>query len=104
MQRRKGLEILGLVTVLFSSPAVAVETAPRTISTTGEADVKVVPDEVTLTLGVETSDQALEIAKSQNDSRVKKILGVAREAGIDPRGLKTDYLSLEPHYESRNNE
>ena len=104
MKPARGLEILGIVTVLFSSPAVATDVAPRTISTSGEADVNVVPDEVTLTLGVETSDKDLETAKSQNDARVKKIMAVAKDAGIDPHLLKTDYLSLEPRYESRNNE
>lgn len=104
MKHARGLEILGLLTVLLSSPAVAADVGPRTISTSGEADVKVVPDEVTLTLGVETSDKDLETAKNQNDARVKRILAVAKEAGIDPRQMKTDYLSLEPRYDSRNNE
>lgn len=104
MKPASGLAIFGLVTVLFSPPAAAADIGPRTISTTGEADVKVVPDEVTLTLGVETSDKDLEAAKSQNDARVKSVLAVAKEAGIEAHHLKTDYLSLEPRYESRNNE
>jgi uncharacterized protein YggE len=98
------LGILGVVTVLSAAPPVAAEIAPRTISTSGEADVKVVPDEVTLTLGVETSDRDLETARSQNDAKVKKILAAAKDAGIDPRHMKTDYLNLEPRYDSRNNE
>lgn len=104
MNAARALEIFGVVTVLSSSPVVAAEVAPRTISTAGEADVKVVPDEVTLTLGVETNDKDLETAKSQNDARVKKILAAARDAGVDPRHMKTDYLNLEPRYDSRNNE
>ena len=98
------LVVLGVVSALPAAPAAAAEVAARTISTSGEADVKVVPDEVTLTLGVETSDKDLETAKSQNDARVKKILAAARDAGVDPRHMKTDYLNLEPRYESRNNE
>ena len=104
MKPVRALGILGIAAALTSLPAAAAETGPRTISTSGEADVKVVPDEVTLTLGVETSDKDLETAKALNDARVKKILAVAKDAGIDPRHLKTDYLNLEPRYESRNNE
>ena len=104
MNAARELGILGVMTVLSAAPAVAVEVGPRTISTSGEADVKVVPDEVTLTLGVETSDKDLETAKSQNDARVKKILAAARDAGVDPRHLKTDYMNLEPRYDTRNNE
>ena len=104
MKAARRLGILGLMTVLSSSVAVASDVAPRTISTTGEVDVKVVPDEVTLTLGVETNDKDLEIAKGQNDARVKRILAAAKDAGVEPRHMKTDYLNLEPRYDSRNNE
>ncbi len=40
------------------------------ITVNGQAEVKVVPDEVELSLGVETSDKSLEVSKSQNDGRV----------------------------------
>jgi len=36
---------------------------PRRVSVTGEAEVRVVPDEVILTLGVETWDKNLNLAK-----------------------------------------
>lgn len=71
---------------------------PRLITTTGEAEVRVVPDQVVLTLGVETSDVSLAVAKSQNDERVKRILAVTKQAGIDPKYVQTDQISIEPRY------
>jgi len=71
---------------------------PRLITVTGEADVRVVPDEVILTLGVETWDKNLETAKSRNDEIVKKVLALAAEHGIPTEHIQTDYIGIEPRY------
>ncbi|MEW5958680.1 MAG: SIMPL domain-containing protein [Chloroflexota bacterium] len=73
--------------------------ASRTITVTGDADVRVVPDEVILTLGIETWDKNLRNAKRQNDERVKAVLELARQAGIESRHIQTDLISIEPRYE-----
>jgi len=70
----------------------------RLITVTGDAEVRVTPDEVILTLGVETWDQNLGIAKSQNDERVKKVLEVAKKFKIEPKHIQTDHISIEPRY------
>ncbi|MBI1877111.1 MAG: SIMPL domain-containing protein [Chloroflexi bacterium] len=72
---------------------------PGVITVTGEAEVRVVPDEVVLTLGVETWDEDLKYAKSQNDERVKAILAIAQGYGVEPRYIQTDHISIEPRYE-----
>ena len=60
--------ILVLVMVpLLSTPVQAEE--DRTINVTGDAEVRVVPDEVILTLGVETDDMEIDVAKRKNDER-----------------------------------
>ncbi len=71
---------------------------PRTISTTGDAEVRVTPDEVILILGVETAAQEIGVAKSQNDERVRRVLEVAQKQGVEAKYLQTEYLSLEPRY------
>jgi uncharacterized protein YggE len=69
-----------------------------TITVTGDAEVRVVPDEVIVTLGVETWDEALEVAKADNDRRVKEILALARAHGIEDKHVQTDHMSIEPRY------
>src|ERR1700704_1344934 len=59
------------------------------ITVTGEAEIKVVPDEVELSLGVETSDKSLQRSKSLNDERVKRTLDLFKAAGIDPKNIQT---------------
>jgi uncharacterized protein YggE len=72
---------------------------PGVITVTGEAEVRVVPDEVILTLGVETWDEDLIRAKSQNDERVKEVLAIAQTYGVESRYIQTDHISIEPRYE-----
>jgi uncharacterized protein YggE len=74
-------------------------TEPGVITVSGEAEVRVVPDEVLLTLGVETWDEDLRTAKNQNDERVKAVLAIAQSYGVEARHIQTDHISIEPRYE-----
>jgi len=68
------------------------------ITVTGEAEVKVVPDEVELSLGVETSHKSLQTSKSLNDERVKRVLDLVKTSGIDSKYVQTDFVEIEPWY------
>ncbi|NQT73078.1 MAG: SIMPL domain-containing protein [Chloroflexi bacterium] len=72
---------------------------PRTISVTGDAGIRVAPDEVIITLGIETWNEDLNKAKSENDERVKQVLALADDFDIEPRYIQTDHISIEPRYE-----
>jgi uncharacterized protein YggE len=72
--------------------------AARPITTTGDAEIKVAPDEVILVLGVETWDKNIQIAKKQNDDRVKRITALTKDFGIDPKYVQTDQINVEPRY------
>ncbi|MGD8791246.1 MAG: SIMPL domain-containing protein [Anaerolineae bacterium] len=71
---------------------------PRTITVNGEAEVRVVPDEVILTLGIETWDKDLGRAKGQNDAIVARVLALAGGHGVAPEHVQTDYISIDPRY------
>lgn len=73
-------------------------TTPSTISVSGSADVRVVPDEVIIALGVETSDTNLLAAKSKNDERVSSVIKVLTDNGVEAKYIQTDYLSIQPRY------
>lgn len=73
--------------------------SPRSITVTGEAEVRVVPDEVLLTLGVQTWDRDLEQAKAQNDRILRQVLTLAEAHEIERRHVQTDHMSVEPRYE-----
>jgi uncharacterized protein len=89
--------------VQLLAPAPAAQTAnpnPRTISVSGAAEVMVVPDEVVLTLGVETFDPQLAVAKSKNDDIIAAVLAITKDMQIDPKNVQTDYMNIEPNYDS----
>lgn len=71
---------------------------PSTISVSGSADVRVVPDEVIIALGVETSDMNLLTAKSKNDERVSSVVKVLTDNSVEAKYIQTDYLSIQPRY------
>jgi uncharacterized protein YggE len=71
---------------------------PRLITVTGDAEVRVVPDEVILTLGIETWDKNMDLAKRQNDEIVARVLALAADYGIAPEHVQTDYVGIEPRY------
>jgi len=73
----------------------------RTISVSGESEIRVAPDEVVLTLGVETYHAQLAAAKADNDARVAAILAAARGHRVPDERVRTDFLQLEPRYQSR---
>jgi uncharacterized protein YggE len=105
MQARSILILSLALVLIFSLSAwamnsnAATDEEPGLIHVTGEAEVRVPPDEVILTLGMETWDHNLQIAKIQNDERVKAVLALAQAHGVEPRYIQTDHISIEPRYE-----
>lgn len=81
--------------LVLSNPAAGSEALPpRSITVTGTAHVKVVPDQVALRLQVSSLDQDIHKAKEDNDRRVKSVLALAGEFQIDPKHVQTDRLEL----------
>src|SRR5260221_12299843 len=70
----------------------------RTISTSGEAIVYVVPDEVVVGAGVETFSQNLDKAKSDNDEASTRLVKAIKALKIEDRDISTDVLTVEIRY------
>lgn len=75
-----------------------VTSAADAISVSGEAQVRVTPDEAILTIGVETWDKDLNSAKSGNDQKIKKIVNSVTALGVEPKNVQTDYINIHPRY------
>ena len=71
---------------------------PRIIPLVGTAEIKVVPNEVALTLGVDSRNKDLSVAKADNDQRMKAFLGLAQSAGVDAKNIQTSALTTGPEY------
>lgn len=72
----------------------------RSITVTGTAELKVVPDEVVFSMGVESFAKEIAPAKADNDERVRKVLATATQLGVQPEDVQTGDLWISPRYES----
>ena len=68
------------------------------ITVNGEAVVKVQPDQIIITFGIETWDKNIMAAKQENNEIMKRAILVIKESGIPDKNIQTDYLSIEPRY------
>ena len=100
MQKAFWRVMFALVFILiFVAPLWALEkSTPRLITVTGEAEVQVVPNQAILTLGVETGDRDLGIAKRENDERIKRVLALAKKNGVASGHIRIDHIGIEPRY------
>lgn len=107
-QVKSVLWVLLVVVVIFVAgwtPQPASQTPPQAtdnpgmITVSGEAELRIVPDEVILHLGIETSDKSLDKAKRQNDQIVRKVFEVARNHGVPQAHIQTDYIHIAPRYD-----
>ena len=86
--------------VLLAASALYAQLQPpsNTISVTGDAEVKVVPDRVTVYLGVQSRDKDMEVASAHNDVTVKRVLESVRKLGVDASDIQTDFFHVEISY------
>jgi uncharacterized protein YggE len=84
---------------VFTIQTFAQNTAePPLITVSGQAEVRVAPDEVVFTLGVEFVDKDMLAAKKRTDDSVREVLAIAARNNIKPADVQTSYISVQPKY------
>src|SRR5262249_25649541 len=92
--------LMTICTLLFSSVLAAEPEQPRTISTSGEATVYVVPDEVVISLGVASFDESMESARKTNEDESGKLIKAVRGMGLDDKEIQTEDMQVEIRYKT----
>jgi len=94
--------VVGMVLLTTSVFAQQTEQSdkPRMITVSGEAVVKVIPDKIVITFGIETWAQDILEAKQKNNKIVRNAMEVMKRNGVLEENMKTDFLSIEPRYEN----
>lgn len=70
-----------------------------TISVTGEAQIRVVPDEILISMTVQNRHAELAKAQADNQKNVDRILRtLTKQMGIKPEHVQTDFLNVQPNY------
>ena len=69
------------------------------LNVNGEAEIKVPPDQVVMSLGVEVHSKSLAAARRENDSRVRAVRAAVTQVGIAQKDIQTDFIQLGMQYE-----
>ncbi|MGI0036525.1 MAG: SIMPL domain-containing protein [Nitrososphaera sp.] len=77
------------------------EVVKSVVSTAGTATVKVNPDKVTVTIGVETDGLTAQEAATKNAELMEKVLAALKDIGITDDQISTNWYSVYPTYEYR---
>jgi uncharacterized protein YggE len=70
------------------------------IYVTSDAEIKVIPNQVVITLGVETRDAILAKARTANDNSVRAVLNAIKGFSVDPSDIQTDYINVRIGYDN----
>jgi hypothetical protein len=95
----KELLLLVAAGLIFSAHAFAQSAIePPLVTVTGQAEVRVPPDEVVFTLAIESVNKDMLAAKNKTDEGVRDVLAIARKSGVKPEDVQTSYISVQPKY------
>jgi uncharacterized protein YggE len=90
--------IFSCVLLLGSAVRAQNNIEPPLITVTGQAEVRVPPDEVLFTLAVENVDRDMLVASKKTDDSVRQILALARKNSVKPEDVQTSQISVQPKY------
>ena len=94
---KKALLILAILFLTISN-AQEVKQIPQ-INVNGEGKIKVVPDQVTLSVTVESKGNNSKDVKKDNDQKIDAVLKFIKKMNINPADYKTQRVSLNPIYD-----
>ena len=72
--------------------------SPSGVNVSGDAQVNVVPDRVTILLGVESRNKSLDEASAQNDVLIRQVLAAARGLAVNASDTQTDFIHVDLAY------
>lgn len=96
MRNVLGFAILGILAV---ASAARTEMVPvRSITVTGMAERKVIPDEAHISVTLGATQMKMADAKATHDAKLKKLYAIASKNGIPEKNLRTESSSVQPYY------
>lgn len=92
--------VIALALLLFFSITALAQrnSEPPLITVSGQAEIRVPPDEVFFNLEVMRLDKDIGVAQQQTDESVRQILSLSRRFGVAAQDVKTDFISVEMKY------
>jgi len=92
-------KIIIVLLVLTNLQMMAQEKMQPLVTVMGEGTVKVVPDEVTIHVSVETQGKKALDVKTENDRSVDAVVQFLKKSGIDSKDVQTQQVRLNKNYD-----
>src|SRR5215469_179703 len=96
-----------LLTAAGAAPVNAARPAPsaesRTLTVSGQGEVKAVPDEAQLSAGVVSQAPTAQAALDINKRAMDGVFASLRQQGIPDKSIQTSEFSVSPQYDNQNN-
>ena len=91
---------LFILSILFISMSYGqeVKQIPQ-VNVNGEGKVKVVPDQATIAVTVETKGNNAKDVKKQNDEKIEAVIKFIKKMNLAPADYKTQRVALNPQYD-----
>lgn len=95
--------IAGCVMLVAAQAAVAADLiAVRSITVSGMAERKVVPDEAHITVNLNAQDKEMATARKVHQEKLAKLMDLVKKADIEERKVRTQSANIQPVYTYRN--
>jgi len=88
--------------ILIGAPAFAHDEPanPPTISVTGNAEIKVKPDQAVFSFSIQGREKTLDEAVATNDQAIAKVVQFLQTAGVQDKDVRTEIVRIKPIYRS----
>ena len=95
------LALAALVATVWLSPNSSRATDDQfpTVTVTGTAEIRVVPDEAVLTFSVESRDKELDATVKDNDAKIKAVVKFLQASKIETKHIRTQLINIRPVFE-----
>lgn len=89
------------ILLLFAAPAFAGDDNElvRSVTVTGFAEAKLAPNQANLSMTVHSENTKLDVAKKEQDKKVKEMMNLIADIGIKEKDVKTRYANVQPVYD-----
>ena len=90
-----GLAMLIGATVFADDPV-----NPPTISVTGQAEIKVKPDQAVFSFSIQGREKTLDESVATNDQAITKVMQFLKTSGVEDKDVRTEVVQIQPIYRS----
>ena len=91
--------ILLLVLFVFASSLAQESKSPALVTVMGEGKLKIIPDQVTIQIAIESKGTDTKTVKEQNDAKTATVLKSIKKMGLAPADVQTQRVNLNPAYD-----